>query len=84
MDSLANPDAIPPPRRNRSVPNTGHTETWLVRSGGSIALTTYPANKAFFLGLERGGRLVVHDGPFAHCMGLGGNADVRLYFCRRA
>ena len=52
-------------------------ESWLARSGGSIAFTTYQAGKFFLLGLKPDGRLAVFERTFARCMGLGVSPDAR-------
>ena len=51
--------------------------SWLARSGGSLAFTTYQAGKVFFLGLKPDGKQSVHERTFARCMGLGMSADAR-------
>lgn len=51
--------------------------SWLARSGGSIAFTTYQAGKLFFLGSKPDGKQSVHERTFARCMGLGVGADAR-------
>lgn len=52
-------------------------ESWLARSGGSLAFTTYQAGKFFLIGLKRDGRLAVFERSFARCMGLGVSPDAR-------
>jgi hypothetical protein len=44
-------------------------ESWLHRSGGSIAFTTYQAGKLFLLGLKPEGRLAVFEGHSAAAWG---------------
>lgn len=44
--------------------------SWLARTGGSLAFTTYQAGKVFLLGLKPDGSLSVHERTFARCMGL--------------
>ncbi len=51
--------------------------SWLARSGGSLAFTTYQAGKVFFLGLKADGKQCVHERTFARCMGLAVSADAR-------
>lgn len=51
--------------------------SWLARSGGSLAFTTYQAGKVFFLGLKEDGTQSVHERTFARCMGLGVSHDAR-------
>jgi uncharacterized protein (TIGR03032 family) len=51
--------------------------SWLGRSGGSLAFTTYQAGKLFLLGLKPDGKQSVHERTFARCMGLGVSADAR-------
>ncbi|MEZ5926130.1 MAG: TIGR03032 family protein [Hyphomicrobiaceae bacterium] len=51
--------------------------SWLARSGGSIAFTTYQAGKIFFIGLRRTGEHTVHERTFARCMGLAVSDDRR-------
>jgi len=51
--------------------------SWLARTGGSLAFTTYQAGKLFFIGLKPGGMHSVHERTFARCMGLGVSADAR-------
>ncbi len=52
-------------------------ESWLARSGGSLAFTTYQAGKLFFLGLKGDGKLAVFERSFARCMGLAVSPDAR-------
>jgi uncharacterized protein (TIGR03032 family) len=52
-------------------------ESWLARSGGAIAFTTYQAGKLFLLGMKPDGKLAVFERTFARCMGLGVSADAR-------
>ena len=52
-------------------------ESWLARSGGSLAFTTYQAGKLFLLGLKPDGKLAVFERTFARCMGLAVSADAR-------
>lgn len=52
-------------------------ESWLARSGGSLAFTTYQAGKIFFLGLKGDGNLAVFERTFARCMGLAVSPDAR-------
>jgi uncharacterized protein (TIGR03032 family) len=52
-------------------------ESWLARSGGSLAFTTYQAGKFFLLGLKPDGKLAVFERTFARCMGLGVSPDAR-------
>jgi uncharacterized protein (TIGR03032 family) len=51
--------------------------SWLARSGGSLAFTTYQAGKVFFLGVKPDGKLSVHERNFARCMGLAASPDAR-------
>lgn len=51
--------------------------SWLSRSGGALAFTTYQAGKVFFLGLKANGAISVHERTFARPMGLGVSADAR-------
>jgi len=44
---------------------------WLATTGGSLAFTTYQANKLFFLGTKPEGGLSVFERTFPRCMGLG-------------
>lgn len=52
-------------------------ESWLARSGGALAFTTYQAGKLFLLGLKRNGKLSVFERSFARCMGLAVSANAR-------
>jgi uncharacterized protein (TIGR03032 family) len=52
-------------------------ESWLHRSGGSIAFTTYQAGKLFLLGLKPEGRLAVFERTFSRCMGVAVSGDAR-------
>jgi uncharacterized protein (TIGR03032 family) len=52
-------------------------ESWLQRSGGALAFTTYQAGKLFLLGLRPDGRLGVFERTFARCMGLAVSSDSR-------
>jgi hypothetical protein len=49
--------------------------SWLARSGGSLAFTTYQAGKAFFLGARPDGKQWVHERTLARCMGFAVSAD---------
>lgn len=51
--------------------------SWLERSGGSLAFTTYQAGKIFFVGLKADGKQSVHERTFARCMGLCVSADIQ-------
>jgi uncharacterized protein (TIGR03032 family) len=51
--------------------------SWLARSGGSLAFTTYQAGKLFFLGLKPDGKQNVHERTFARCMGVSASPDAR-------
>ncbi|MFO1169904.1 MAG: TIGR03032 family protein [Hyphomicrobiaceae bacterium] len=51
--------------------------SWLARSGGALAFTTYQAGKVFFLGLKAGDRQSIHERTFARCMGLAVSADAQ-------
>lgn len=44
---------------------------WLAATGGSLAFTTYQANKLFLIGTAPGGGLSVFERTFPRCMGLG-------------
>ena len=52
-------------------------ESWLHRSGGALAFTTYQAGKLFLLGLRPDGKLGVFERTFARCMGLAVSSDSR-------
>jgi uncharacterized protein (TIGR03032 family) len=52
-------------------------ESWISRTGGSLAFTTYQAGKVFFLGLKADGKYCVNERTFARCMGLAVSADAR-------
>jgi len=52
-------------------------ESWLHRSGGAIAFTTYQAGKLFLLGLKPDGRLGVFERTFTRCMGVAVSGDSR-------
>jgi uncharacterized protein (TIGR03032 family) len=52
-------------------------ESWLHRSGGSIAFTTYQAGKLFLIGLRPDGRIAVFERTFSRCMGLAVSTDAR-------
>src|SRR2546423_9071396 len=52
-------------------------ESWLHRSGGAVAFTTYQAGKLFLLGLRPDGKLSVFETTFARCMGLAVSSDSR-------
>lgn len=45
---------------------------WLASTGGSLAFTTYQANKLFLIGVnQQTGRLSMYERSFPRCMGLG-------------
>jgi uncharacterized protein (TIGR03032 family) len=52
-------------------------DSWLARTGGSLAFTTYQAGKVFFLGLKANGKQSVHERTFARCMGFAVSEDAR-------
>jgi uncharacterized protein (TIGR03032 family) len=52
-------------------------ESWLHRSGGAIAFTTYQAGKLCLLGLKPDGRLGVFERTFTRCMGVAVSGDSR-------
>jgi uncharacterized protein (TIGR03032 family) len=43
---------------------------WLAEQRVSLAFTTYQTAKLFFVGLQAGGQLAVHERTFNRCMGL--------------
>ncbi|MDX2307343.1 MAG: TIGR03032 family protein [Hyphomicrobium sp.] len=51
--------------------------SWMARSGGSLAFTTYQAGKVFFLGLKPDGSQWVHERTFARSMGMAVSPDAR-------
>src|SRR5205823_3882566 len=54
-------------------------ESWLHRSAGALAFTTYQAGKLFLLGLRGDGRLSVFERTFARCIGLAVSSDSRTF-----
>jgi uncharacterized protein (TIGR03032 family) len=46
-------------------------ESWLARTGGSFAISTYQAGKFFLFGLNADRRLSVFERTFPRCMGIG-------------
>lgn len=52
-------------------------ESWLARSGGSLAFTTYQAGKLFLIGLNDAGRISISERTFSRCMGLAVSGDAR-------
>lgn len=69
----------PPPRppETFALSSSRSFTSWLARSGGSLAFTTYQAGKVFFLGLKADGKQSIHERTFARCMGLAVSADAQ-------
>lgn len=68
--------AAPPAERFALTTSRGFT-SWLARSGGSLAFSTYQAGKLFLLGLKADGKTWVHERTFQRSMGLAVSADAR-------
>lgn len=65
-------DAVPP----FSMTSSRGCAQWLHGTGGSLAFSTYQANKLFLIGTQAGGtRLSVFERSFPRCMGLGIGQD---------
>lgn len=69
--------ASPRPPETFALTSSRSFASWLARSGGALAFTTYQAGKVFFLGLKADGQQSIHERTFARCMGLAVNADAQ-------
>ena len=61
------------------TPSRGFPD-WLDGIGGSLAFTTYQAEKVFLIGLKPDGRLSIFEHSFPRAMGLGVTPDSRSFY----
>lgn len=71
-------NVAPSPNEKFVLTSSRGFSSWLARTGGSLAFTTYQAGKLFLLGLRSDGRTWVHERTFQRCMGLAISQNARV------